>query len=144
MLNCRDAMHCVSTYNDIGVMMSRKKGGLVYTTSSEELCPYCENSINNCICDIIGTGKGETRLKGGPHQEMIKIRRETKGRAGKTVTTIHGIPRNLQKEIAAKLKQYCGTGGSAKDGIIVIQGDQRSKIKSFLENQGYLVKLAGG
>lgn len=122
--------------------MSRKKGGLVYTTSSEELCPHCENPKDNCICDILGiSSTPQNKLK---NAETVRICRETKGRAGKTVTTISGIPNHLQKEISTKLKQHCGTGGSVKEGIIVIQGDHRPKIKSYLEKGGYLVKLAGG
>ena len=76
----------------------------------------------------------------------IRIRREVKGRKGKTVTTISGFDLddkalNLH---AKKLKQHCGTGGSVKDGMVIIQGDHRDTIKSLLEGQGYLVKLAGG
>ena len=77
---------------------------------------------------------------------IIRIRRESKGRKGKTVTTVFGFDLDMEnlKYLAKSLKQHCGTGGSAKAGIIVIQGDHRDKIKKFLERQGYAVKLAGG
>ncbi len=122
--------------------MSRKKGGLVYSTSSEAFCSHCENPEDNCICDILSTGPAQTEP--AAHSEVIKIRRETKGRAGKTVTTITGIPLIQQKELSAKLKQHCGTGGSVKENVIIIQGDHRAKIKSYIEKEGYVVKLAGG
>jgi translation initiation factor 1 len=76
----------------------------------------------------------------------VRVRREVKGRRGKTVTTISGVPVDDQqlKELAKQLKRRCGTGGSAKDGIIVIQGDHRDTLITELQDLGYTVKLAGG
>jgi translation initiation factor 1 len=88
------------------------------------------------------TAKTEAPIGDG----IVRIRRETAGRNGKGVTTISGIPlaESELKDLAKQLKVSCGVGGSLKDGIIEIQGDQREKIKAELEKRGYQVKLAGG
>ena len=77
---------------------------------------------------------------------IVRIRRETKGRKGKGVTTVSGVglPEAELKTLAKKLKQKCSTGGTVKDGVIEIQGDHRDKLKSELEKLGHNVKLAGG
>ena len=76
---------------------------------------------------------------------IIRIKRETKGRKGKGVSLITGLPlaEPELKKLAKSLKQLCGTGGAVKDGIIEIQGDQRDALKTALEKQGYTVKIAG-
>lgn len=77
---------------------------------------------------------------------IVRIRRETKGRKGKGMTTITGVdlPDTELKKLAKDLKKLCGTGGAVKDGVIEIQGDNRDKIKQVLEQRGFNVKLAGG
>jgi len=77
---------------------------------------------------------------------VVRIRRETAGRNGKGVTTITGVPLDEAKlkGLAKALKVTCGVGGSLKDGVIEIQGDQREKLKNELEKRGFTVKLAGG
>ena len=77
---------------------------------------------------------------------IIRIRRETKGRKGKGVTTLSGMAMNASeiKSLCSELKKICGTGGAVKDDIIEIQGDNRDKIKILLEKRGFTVKLAGG
>jgi len=95
----------------------------------------------------IGRIKPQEVLKPAPKTDgIIRIRRETKGRSGKGVTTISGLaPNDIElKALCTKLKKQCGTGGSVKDGIIEIQGDNRDKIKATLEQLGHTVKLAGG
>lgn len=100
---------------------------------------------------VYSTDQG--RIK--PHDEkktvaksdgIVRIRRETKGRNGKGVTTISGLAISDAefKTLCTILKKLCGTGGSVKDGIIEIQGDNREKIKLTLEKLGHSVKLAGG
>ncbi len=77
---------------------------------------------------------------------IVRIRRETKGRKGKGVSTISGVdlPEKELKLLAKELKQLCGTGGALKDGVIEIQGDNRDKIQAALQKRGFEVKLAGG
>lgn len=77
---------------------------------------------------------------------IVRLRRETKGRKGKGVTLIDGIPESADtiKALAKEFKQLCGTGGAVKAGVIEIQGDQRERLKPVLESKGYRVKLAGG
>ena len=76
----------------------------------------------------------------------MRLQRESKGRGGKGVTLITGLPLNSDelKKLAKELKQLCGTGGTVKDGVIEIQGEQREKLKPFLEKKGFKVKIAGG
>ena len=77
---------------------------------------------------------------------VVRVRRETKGRAGKTVTSIEGVPLSGAElsALAKDLKRRCGTGGSTKDGVIEIQGDHRDTLVAALEAEGYTVKRAGG
>ncbi|MFE8711137.1 translation initiation factor [Aeromonas allosaccharophila] len=79
-----------------------------------------------------------------PTDGTVRIRRETKGRKGAGVITIHGIPADQQKAMATLLKKKCGTGGGIKEGVIEIQGDKRDLIKTELEKAGFSVKLVGG
>jgi translation initiation factor 1 len=76
---------------------------------------------------------------------VVRVRREVKGRKGKTVTSIEGVPlaSDELRALAAELKRRCGTGGSAKDGIIEIQGDHRDILVAELERRGHTVKRAG-
>ena len=77
---------------------------------------------------------------------VVRVRREVKGRNGKTVTTISGVglADDALRELAGELKRRCGTGGSVKDGVIEIQGDHRDALVAELERRGHTVKLAGG
>jgi translation initiation factor 1 len=74
-----------------------------------------------------------------PTQQILKVRLDTKHRAGKAVTLIEGFigkEGDLQ-ELGKKIKSFCGTGGSAKDGEIIVQGDQREKVMQWLIKNGY-------
>ena len=74
-----------------------------------------------------------------PAQQKLKIRLDTKHRAGKAVTLVDGFvgkEEDLQ-DLGKKLKSFCGTGGSAKDGEIIVQGDQREKVLQWLVKNGY-------
>jgi protein-tyrosine phosphatase len=77
---------------------------------------------------------------------VVRLGRETKGRRGKGVTTVSDVPLDEAGllELATKLKDRCGTGGTVKDGVIEIQGDQRDRLAAVLESMGYRVKRVGG
>jgi translation initiation factor 1 len=77
---------------------------------------------------------------------VVRVGRETKGRRGKGVTVISDLPlaENGLLELAARLKQQLGTGGTVKDRQIEIQGDQRDRIVAALEGLGSRVKRVGG
>ena len=79
-----------------------------------------------------------------PDDGVVRVFREKVGRGGKTVTVVRGLDAPSLPAVASDLKRHCGTGGSVKDGAVVIQGDQREKIAARLESRGYRVKLAGG
>jgi len=116
---------------------------LVYSTESGRVCLECNKSYADCTCKKKKTTKKQSIY---PNDGIVRIRRETKGRKGKTVTSIFGIPLEDEKlKLFTKtLKRLCGTGGTVKDGIIVIQGDHRETLLKEIKKQGYTVKLAGG
>jgi len=85
---------------------------------------------------------GERMASGG----RVRVRRETAGRRGKAVTTVSGVPLDdaALRDLAGRLKKRCGVGGSAKDGVIELQGDHRDAVVELLRGDGYDVVLAGG
>ena len=116
---------------------------LVYSTESGRICPSCKLSATKCTCKKKKAIKQHSTY---PNDGIVRIRREVKGRKGKTVTSIFGLPLDDEKlkQLAKRLKQLCGTGGTVKDGIIVIQGEHRETLLEEIKKQGYTVKLAGG
>jgi translation initiation factor 1 len=111
---------------------------LVYSSEFGRICPGCGKPAKKCIC-----GKEpEWPTSDG----IVRIRRETKSRGGKTVTVVSGVPLDTAglKELAGKLKRFCGTGGTIKDGNIEIQGDHGDILLTQLKRLGFQVKRAGG
>ena len=111
---------------------------LVYSTSEGRICPNCSKPVSNCICR-----RNVTRAAG---DGTVRVSRSTKGRKGKGVTVITGVPLagDALKDLAQKLKQRCGAGGTIKDGAIEIQGEHRDLLIAELEKLGYTVKRSGG
>jgi translation initiation factor 1 len=110
----------------------------VYSTGVGRLCPDCGQAKDQCCCRnsqgrVVGDGQ-------------VRVRRETKGRKGKTVSTISGLPVTEAelKELGTELKQLCGCGGAVKEGVIEIQGDHCDKLLQALIDRGYPAKRAGG
>jgi translation initiation factor 1 len=77
---------------------------------------------------------------------VVRVGRETKGRKGKGMSLISGVPLPPEelKKLAKELKQKCGTGGTVKDGVIEIQGDHRDTLIDLLKARGWTVKRSGG
>lgn len=78
-----------------------------------------------------------------PSQQILKVKLDIKQRAGKVVTLIEGFVGKEEdlKELEKKLKSFCGTGGSSKDGQIIIQGDQREKVMQWLKKNDYKISV---
>ena len=119
-------------------MSGRDRDRTVYSTDLGRTCPHCGMAAARCVC------RKNPRAPRG--DGVVRVRREVKGRRGKTVTTVSGVPLppDALRTLAAELKRRCGTGGSAKDGVIEIQGDHRDDLVAALEEQGFTVKRAGG
>lgn len=118
----------------------REGGGLVYSTDVGRTCPRCRRALDECRCAERLAGK---RPAG---DGTIRVGRETKGRKGKGVTVITGLPlaEGELSELAKRLKKRCGSGGTVRDGTIEIQGDHRDLLVTELNGLGYRAKKAGG
>jgi translation initiation factor 1 len=90
--------------------------------------------------------KARPERRTAPAGGRVKVRREVAGRRGKAVTTVSGVPLDDAglRELAGRLKKRCGVGGSAKDGVIELQGDHRDVVVAMLRDAGYDVVPAGG
>ena len=74
---------------------------------------------------------------------IVRVGRSTKGRKGKTVSVVSGVPIDDQADLTTALKRRCGTGGALKNGVIEIQGDHRDVLVEELAARGYTVKRSG-
>jgi len=115
-----------------------KNTRLVYSTEHGGTCPACKKKLDRCTC----AKKAQKPSDDG----IVRVGRSTKGRKGKGVTVITGIPVDAGqlKQIARTLKQKCGSGGTVKAGIIEIQGDHRDLLMAELKGMGYTVRRSGG
>ena len=118
-------------------MSKKNSGGLVYSTEVGRTCPECRAAIAECTCAQPALPDGDG---------IIRVSRESKGRGGKVVTLVSGVPLvgAELKTLAKELKQKCGVGGALKDGVIEIQGDQRELLCAELTKRGFQVKKSGG
>jgi translation initiation factor 1 len=113
-------------------------GGLVYSTDRGRMCPVCRHPVTACTCRKAApppAGDG-----------IVRVSRETGGRGGKTVTVARGLPLDAAAlaELAKRLKAACGSGGTAREGSVEIQGDHRDRVVALLEQEGWKVRRAGG
>jgi translation initiation factor 1 len=117
-------------------MAERGSGRLVYSSDAGRICPGCGWPARDCKCSQ-STGNETV-----PARIVAKLRMEKKGRGGKTVTVVDGLPRNLAflKNLSQDLKRACGTGGAVQDGAVELQGDLRDRVREFLLKKGFVVK----
>jgi len=111
---------------------------IVYSTGVGSLCPNCRRPVRECVCP-----KG---APGAAKPAGVRVGREVKGRAGKGVTTVTGLPLGPADidTLATRLKKRCGSGGTVRDGVIEIQGDHRDIIVAELLKAGFAAKKSGG
>ena len=113
-------------------------GGLVYSTRDGRMCPICRRPLTEC--------PGHRTPSVRPGDGVVRIQRETKGRKGKVVTLITGVPLDPDalSQLAKQLKKKCGSGGTVRDGIVEIQGDHCERLMKELETKGWTLKRSGG
>lgn len=122
----------------IDAMTERARGRIVYSTDTGKRCPICGWPSDDCRCSQNLAQPDEPV----PARITAKLRIETKGRGGKTVTVVDGLPKNAAflNDLVKELKKACGTGGSAADGLVELQGDRRERLRELLAKKGFLVK----
>jgi translation initiation factor 1 len=111
---------------------------LVYSTDGGSRCKTCGWPLSNCQCSkTLSAGKATV-----PDRLVAKLRMEKKGRGGKTVTVIFGLPANDEflKSLCAELKRACGCGGATTEDGVELQGDLRDRVRAHLEQKGFAVK----
>ena len=110
----------------------------VYSSDGGRMCPECARPVSDCACG--------RRSNTAPADGVVRVARETKGRKGKGVTIVTGVPLDGRElaDLAKQLKNRCGAGGTIKNGIIEIQGDHRDRVVAELQGRGWTVKKSGG
>jgi translation initiation factor 1 len=116
---------------------------LVYSTGAGRLCPECTRPIDACRCKRSKPAQAAPAPAG---DGIVRVGRETKGRKGKGVTVIKGVPLagDELEALATRLKKRCGCGGTVEAGTIEIQGDHRDLLVQELGKLGYTVRKSGG
>jgi translation initiation factor 1 len=120
--------------------MAKQTGNssLVYSTDSGRICPDCRQPQVQCICHV--------RKPVVPADGFVRVWQESKGRGGKTVTLVRGLPLEDEalKALAKQLRSACGSGGTVKDGTIEVQGEHGERVQQMLQTQGYKIKNGPG
>ena len=102
-------------------------------------CSNCKRRLEACVCPP--SSRPASRGDG-----IVRVSRDRKGRRGKTVTVVTGLPGGptMLAELATTLKRLCGSGGTVSGDTVEIQGDHRDRVAAKLTELGHRVKLAGG
>jgi len=114
-------------------------GGLVYSTDAGRMCPACRHPVAACTCV---SGRSAAPAGDG----AIRVSRQSKGRGGRTVTLVRGLPLDAGAlaELGKRLRTACGSGGTVKDGVVEIQGDHAERVIELLTAEGFTdVKRSG-
>lgn len=116
-------------------------GGLVYSTDAGRMCPDCRQPVASCICKAQAQAQHLSKTDG-----VVRVSLQTKGRGGKSVTLVKGLPLDAGglAALAKQLRNACGSGGTVKDGVVEVQGDHVATVMAALQKQSYVVKRAGG
>jgi translation initiation factor 1 len=118
---------------------------LVYSTGQGRRCPECARPLTECRCRrskaAHPAAAAPTGLDG-----IVRVGRQTKGRRGKGVTVVTGLPLagDALEALATRLKKRCGSGGTVDAGTVEIQGDHRDLLVEELGKLGYTVRRSGG
>jgi translation initiation factor 1 len=118
-------------------MRDRDNSRTVYSTGTGSVCSGCGWPERDCKCSR-RSGADEPV----PARVVAKLRLEKKGRGGKSVTVVHGLPRNTAflQQLTQDLKRTCGTGGTTIEDGVELQGDLRDRVREVLQKRGYSVK----
>lgn len=119
-----------------------QKDRIVYSTGQGRRCPECGRALEDCRCR-----RSRAAAPPPPRGDgVVRVGRETKGRKGKGVTVVSGLPLSPAElaALATELKKRCGTGGTSRDGVIEIQGEHRDVVVAELSRRGYTVRRSGG
>jgi len=124
---------------------------LVYDSDAVQAgrCPTCGKRLDRCSCSAPRSAPPRSPAPATasvPRDGIVRIMRDRKGRGGKGVSLIAGLPLAPAEltALASELKRQCGTGGTVRGDVIEIQGDFRERLRDELTKRGYKVKLAGG
>ena len=111
---------------------------LVYSTDAGRMCPDCRQPTAACVCKKASARPASSGV--------VRVSRQTKGRGGKTVTRVEGMPLGDEAlaQLGKQLRTACGSGGTVKGGVIEVQGDHCDKVLDALVQQGYAAKRSGG
>lgn len=123
--------------------MSRKRDrATVWSSDTGRTCPDCGEPADRCRCRQQRAADAAADAGDG----TVRVGRQSKGRRGKTVTVITGLPgpADQLEDLARELKRRCGVGGTVRGRDVEIQGDQRDQVMAALEQKGYRVQRSGG
>lgn len=116
-------------------MKDRENARIVYSSAAGKICRGCGLPERGCTC-------AQAASEPVPTRPVARLRMEKKGRGGKTVTVVFGLPNNAAflKDLSQELKRACGTGGTATEDGVELQGELRDRVRELLGARGFLVK----